>query len=74
MSDHRFFRPYYTKSVDLSIGELMGVRVPSNVAHLNIWPGNGKIEWRTRNGKRHEMKWPPDGDITPIIVAMRMSC
>jgi len=77
MADHRFFHPYvydaaYTDT-PRSIGTLMDVPVPTNIAHLNVWPGNGKVQWRTRSGKHHEMDWPPDGDIMPIIVAMRMS-
>jgi len=77
MADHRFFEPYVYiagRNENRSIGKLMDVPVPVNVAHLNVWTGHGKIEWRTRTGGRHEMEWPADGDIMPIIVAMRMSC
>jgi len=79
MADHRFFHPYvydaaYTDT-PRSIGSLMGVTVPVNVAHVDIWATKGKIVWRNKgSGKFHEMEWPADGDVMPVIVAMRISC
>jgi hypothetical protein len=77
MADHRFFLPagaFSQRKPSESIGSLMGVTVPIHVLSIDVWDCAGKIVWHTRNGKRHEMEWPADGDVMPIIVAMRMSC
>jgi hypothetical protein len=52
----------------------MGIEVPVNVRLVNVWGLENKVIWRNRDGSEHEMEWPADGDVTPIIVAMRMSC
>jgi hypothetical protein len=72
MADHRFFSP--SSDPNKPIGTLLGVPVPVNVTIVDIWHPTGNIVWFTRTGKRHEMEWPADGDVMPIIVAMRLSC
>jgi hypothetical protein len=72
MADRRLFWPFAYPNE--SIGKLAGETVPSNVAHIDLWSAQGKVEWRTRNGNYHQMNWPADNDVMPIIVAMRMSC
>lgn len=52
----------------------MGERVPCNVRHVDVWEKKGKITWRTKSGGYHEMDWPADGDVMPVIIAMRISC
>ena len=73
MADRRYFTPYSYKP-GACIGSLLNVPVPVNVSHVDVWSGDGVIRWTTRSGNDHEMKWPDDGDIMPVIIAMRMSC
>jgi len=71
---HYWVRPYINSQ---SIGMLYGKEVPVGVAQVNLGSKAGTygtwVYWVTDKGGRHEMAMPEDGDVTAVIVAMRLS-